>query len=115
MPASAPDWRSLDHIRARGRLQPTIGSDRSSMTLTRRKILITGGAGFVGSSLALNYKRDHPDTEVIALDNLKRHGSELALPRLREGGVAFVHGDVRTRDDLDATGAVDLLIECSAE
>ena len=80
-----------------------------------RKILITGGAGFVGSNLALNWKRASPDTEVIALDNLKRRGSELALPRLRAGGVTFHHGDVRAPEDLDAVGPVDLMIECSAE
>jgi CDP-paratose 2-epimerase len=80
-----------------------------------RKILVTGGAGFVGSNLALNWKRHAPDTEIIALDNLKRRGSELALPRLRAGGVTFHHGDVRLPEDLDAIGPIDLMIECSAE
>jgi CDP-paratose 2-epimerase len=85
------------------------------MAASYRKILITGGAGFVGSNLALNWKREFSRAEVIALDNLKRRGSELALPRLRAGGVAFHHGDVRAPEDLDAVGPVDLMIECSAE
>jgi CDP-paratose 2-epimerase len=85
------------------------------MTASYRKILITGGAGFVGSNLALGWKRDHPGAEVIAFDNLKRRGSELALQRLRAGGVVFLHGDVRAPDDLEAAGPIDLLIECSAE
>jgi nucleoside-diphosphate-sugar epimerase len=38
------------------------------------RILITGGADFVGSHLALLFKRDMPDSIVIALDNLKRRG-----------------------------------------
>jgi len=76
------------------------------------KILVTGGAGFIGSHLALALARG---AEVVALDNLRRRGSELALPRLRAGGVAFVHGDVRAGEDLEAVGPVDLLIECSAE
>jgi CDP-paratose 2-epimerase len=80
-----------------------------------QRILVTGGAGFVGSNLALNWKRECPQTEVIALDNLKRRGSELALQRLRTGGVTFLHGDVRSPEDLDAAGPVDLMIECSAE
>jgi CDP-paratose 2-epimerase len=79
------------------------------------RILITGGAGFVGSSLALMLKRDRTDVEVCAVDNLKRRGSELALDRLRTQGVDFVHGDVRSPDDLAGAGAFDLLLECSAE
>jgi len=79
------------------------------------RILVTGGAGFVGSSLALAFKRNRSSTVVVALDNLKRRGSELALERLRAGGVEFVHGDVRVSDDLAAIGPVDILIEASAE
>jgi CDP-paratose 2-epimerase len=77
--------------------------------------MITGGAGFVGSHLALSFKRDMPDTTVVALDNLKRRGSELALRRLASGGVEFRHGDIRNREDLADAGSLDLLIECSAE
>jgi CDP-paratose 2-epimerase len=84
-------------------------------TLDYKRILVTGGAGFVGSTLALCFKRDFSGVEVIALDNLKRRGSELNLPRLKEGGVIFHHGDIRNMEDLDAVGEVDLLVECSAE
>lgn len=80
-----------------------------------KNILVTGGAGFVGSQLALGFKQAYPDAKVTALDNLKRRGSELTLPRLREGGVGFVHGDIRSPGDIAATGPVDLLLECSAE
>ena len=79
------------------------------------RLLITGGAGFVGSSLACAFRRDHPDWKVIAFDNLKRRGSELAIERLRQSGVEFHHGDVRFADDLASAGPTDLLIECSAE
>ena len=79
------------------------------------RILITGGAGFVGSSLALLLKRDRSDVEIRVVDNLRRRGSELALDRLRSHGVEFVHGDIRSADDLAEAGAFDLLLECSAE
>ncbi len=79
------------------------------------KLLVTGGAGFVGSSLCLFFRKAHPEFEIVAFDNLKRRGSELNLPRLRDAGVTFVHGDVRHRSDLDAVGPFDLMLECSAE
>ena len=80
-----------------------------------KRILVTGGAGFVGSCLAIGVRTHRPDTQVVALDNLKRRGSELNLERLKEGGVSFVHGDIRRPEDLEAAGSVDLVIECSAE
>jgi CDP-paratose 2-epimerase len=80
-----------------------------------RRVLVTGGAGFVGANLALALTRRHPGWELIALDNLRRRGSELNLPRLREAGVRFVHGDVRELTDLLAIEPVDAILECSAE
>ena len=78
-------------------------------------ILITGGAGFVGSNLAIHLAGRHPDWEVVALDNLHRPGSELNPPRLEEAGVRFVRGDVREPADLMGLSGVTALIECSAE
>jgi CDP-paratose 2-epimerase len=80
-----------------------------------RRVLITGGAGFVGANLAVQLARRHSGWELLAFDNLKRRGSELNLARLGEAGVSFVHGDVRQLDDLLAVGELDALVECSAE
>jgi CDP-paratose 2-epimerase len=81
-----------------------------------RQVLITGGAGFVGSSLGLGLAQLYPDWKIIALDNLKRRGSELNIPRLKQAGIEFVHGDVRNAEDLEASALpVDLILECSAE
>jgi CDP-paratose 2-epimerase len=79
------------------------------------RVLVTGGAGFVGASLSLALAARHPDWEIVALDNLKRRGSELNLPRLRAAGVRFVHGDVRERADLEALEPCQAIVECSAE
>jgi CDP-paratose 2-epimerase len=78
-------------------------------------VLVTGGGGFVGANVAIALARRHPDWKVSAFDNLRRRGSALNLPRLREAGVRFLHGDVREPSDLAACGEVDALVECSAE
>ena len=63
-------------------------------------ILVTGGAGFVGSNLAMAYKARYPKQDIIVLDNLKRRGSEFNLSRLAEAGIKCVHGDIRNPEDL---------------
>lgn len=77
-------------------------------------VLVTGGAGFVGSHLCLRIRREFPHANVVAMDNLFRRGSELNLPRLTEAGVNFHRGDIRDPAAFPS-GPFDLLLECSAE
>ena len=77
-----------------------------------QNILITGGAGFVGSNLALKLKNDYPDINITCMDNLKRRGSELSIPRFKSLGIEFIHGDIRNREDFTVE-KVDLILECS--
>src|SRR4030042_5429445 len=80
-----------------------------------RKILITGGAGFVGANLAINLIEHLENVNITCLDNLKRRGSELNLSRLKAHRIKFMHGDIRNFEDLTPVGPVDIIIECSAE
>jgi CDP-paratose 2-epimerase len=75
-------------------------------------VLITGGAGFVGSNLALYLKER--GFNVTALDNLKRRGSEVNIPHLRNAGVEFIHGDIRNPSDFPSK-PYQIIVECSAE
>ena len=87
----------------------------SSTKKMYERILITGGAGFVGSNLAIKFKERYPNVDITVMDNLKRRGSELNLPRLKESGVEFIHGDIRNKEDFKEMPNFDLMIECSAE
>jgi CDP-paratose 2-epimerase len=79
-------------------------------------VLITGGAGFVGSNLAIQIKKKYPGYTVICLDNLKRRGSELNLLRLKLLGIEFVHGDIRDRNDFTQIQTpIDCVIDAAAE
>ena len=79
------------------------------------RVLVTGGAGFVGANLSVALAARHPDWEIVALDNL--HAARLgAQPSAAaRAGVEFVHGDVREPADLRPPASFDAMIECSAE
>jgi CDP-paratose 2-epimerase len=77
-------------------------------------LLITGGAGFVGSNLALALRREMPGTRIVCMDNLYRRGSELNVPRLEAAGIEFHRGDVRQPESFPEV-SFDLMVECSAE
>ncbi|GGH69584.1 CDP-paratose 2-epimerase [Filimonas zeae] len=78
-------------------------------------ILITGGCGFIGSNLAVLLKRKYTNYTIVCVDNLKRRGSELNIPRLTSEGIVFIHGDVRNMEDLDLPMRPDIIIDAAAE
>ncbi len=82
----------------------------------RAQILVAGGAGFIGSSIALAMAKSLGEDQVVVLDNLTRRGSELNLARLVESKIGFVHGDIRCTEDLDDPRIeATTIIDCSAE
>jgi len=52
--------------------------------MSKLRILITGGAGFIGTNAVARYVKR--DCDVVVLDNLSRKGSEINLRWLREQG-----------------------------
>jgi CDP-paratose 2-epimerase len=80
-----------------------------------KTILITGGCGFIGSNLAISLKMKYNNYQIICIDNLKRRGSELNIPRLKEHEIEFIHGDIRNKEDLQFNKPIDLIIDAAAE
>lgn len=77
-------------------------------------IVVTGGAGFVGSAIAVSLKLNHPAYCITCVDNLRRRGSEMNLEKLAAHGIKFQHGDIRHQGDFPDEH-FDVLLECSAE
>ncbi len=61
--------------------------------LRNKKILITGGAGFIGSNLTEHFLEK--DNQVICLDNLITGKKENVAPFLDNANYTFVEGDIR--------------------
>jgi CDP-paratose 2-epimerase len=70
-----------------------------------RHVLITGGAGFIGSNLTAHLLA-HTDAVVTVFDNLSRAGVELNLAWLKtldgSGRLRFVRGDIRNAERIAA-------------
>ena len=59
------------------------------------RLLVTGGAGFIGSEFVRITLREHPEDSVTVLDKLTYAGNPRNLDAVREHpGFRFVHGDI---------------------
>ncbi len=56
-------------------------------------LLITGGAGFIGSHFVLRHKERFPDDFLVVLDSLS-HGSDKTFLDPVKERIRFVHGDI---------------------
>lgn len=83
----------------------------------KQTILVTGGAGFIGSNFVYHYLHNHPDNIIINLDLLTYAGNLSTLQGL-EGNTnhKFVHGDIRDAKLVDQIMAeVDMVVHFAAE
>src|SRR5919206_553072 len=82
-----------------------------------RHVLVTGGAGFIGSAFVRHVLARYPDLRVTVLDKLTYAGNLANLaPVAGDPRYRFVQGDITQRDDvLPVLGDCDALVNCAAE
>ena len=87
--------------------------------MNRSRLLITGGAGFIGSNFVHYWCAHHPDHRVVVLDALTYAGNLASLSGLDAApGYRFVRGDIR--DHALVTGLmeqeqIDTVVHFAAE
>jgi dTDP-glucose 4,6-dehydratase len=80
-----------------------------------RKLLVTGGAGFIGSNF-VHYVIEHTDHHVTVLDKLTYAGNRASLSGLAESRLTFVQGDIADPDVVDGLVAdSDVVVHYAAE
>ena len=79
------------------------------------KVLVTGGAGFIGANFVLRVRETRPDWEVTVLDALTYAGNRASLAPI-EGQIEFVQGSIADADLVDRLVAdTDLVVHFAAE
>lgn len=80
------------------------------------KLLVTGGAGFIGTNFVRYWHDTHPEDEIVVLDALTYAGRRENLDGLE--GVAFVHANICDEDRVEQLlrdHAIDTLVHFAAE
>ena len=66
------------------------------------KILVTGGAGFIGSNFIYHMLREHPDYDIVCFDLLTYAGNLKTLDKaMKNEHFKFVKGDIADREFVD--------------
>ena len=80
------------------------------------RLLVTGGAGFIGSNFARHVLEEHPADEVVVLDKLTYAGRRENLEGLDPARLEFAEGDIADREAARAAvEGCDALVNFAAE
>ena len=81
------------------------------------RLLVTGGAGFIGSNFARFVLEEHPEDDVVILDKLTYAGRIETIQDLIDGGRSrFVEGDIADEDVVrEALAGCDAVVNFAAE
>jgi dTDP-glucose 4,6-dehydratase len=84
-----------------------------------RKLLVTGGAGFIGGNFVHYWQREHPGDQLVVLDALTYAGNLATIAGAEANGrMRFVHGDVTDRAlvaSLLSSNDLDTIVHFAAE
>lgn len=81
-----------------------------------QNILVTGGAGFIGSNFVRYVAQEHPNTHVTVLDALTYAGNRANLEGLEPSQVEFIHGNICDAELLNrVVPGHDLIVHFAAE
>jgi len=84
-----------------------------------RRLLITGGAGFIGANFARYWAAERPDDRLVILDALTYAGNRANLAGLEcNEAFSFVHGDICDRElveSLMTEERIDTIVHFAAE
>ncbi len=81
------------------------------------KLLVTGGAGFIGSNFILYWMKEHPQDVIVNFDKLTYAGNLENLKEVEKNpNYSFIHGDVCDPEAVDgAMRGVDIVVHFAAE
>jgi len=84
-----------------------------------RRLLVTGGAGFIGANFCHHWCGAHPQDRLVVLDALTYAGNLASIAALIDAGrLRFVHGDIGERERvaaLLAEEAIGTIVNFAAE
>ncbi len=78
------------------------------------KILITGGAGFIGGNFVHFMAEKYPDDEIVVLDKLTYAGRIENLQEVLDE-ITFIRGDICNKEDVEKVGDCDVIFNFAAE